>query len=173
MKEVTHIEVPKEWEITNDWDSHRPLLFLVLKNTDGKVVELGSGDGSTELLKNYCNGTIREFRSYENNKEWSEKTGSKYVHSYKEPLMKKIITGEKNFNVLFVDCAPGEIRKNILFDYNSYAEVIVVHDSEDGADYVYGMKDILSTFQYRIDFKPEGMPQTTAVSNFINIENWV
>jgi len=165
MKSLAKIpKVPKEWQITNDWDSHKPALWFALKNTSEDVVELGSGFGSTPLLKKYCDDNNREFITYETNKEWAESTGSIFVKDYFRTLGK--------LDVVFVDAAPGEIRKDLINHYRD-ANVIVVHDSEPSANYVYGMKDILGTFKYRIDFQPHSYPHTTIVSDKINIEEWI
>ena len=168
MKQVTHIDCAAEWQSTNDWDSHRPLLWLAVNLAQvNKVWEFGCGYGSTKLLHNYCIEQGISFGSVDTNKDWAKKFEcTNHVHSY--DLIGKI--GEA---ILFVDCAPGEIRKLIIDKYKDDAKVIIVHDSEKTSNYVYGMADILSTFKYRIDYCPEGKPWTTAVSNFVNIEEWI
>lgn len=174
MKSVTHIDCPKEWEITNDWDSHRPIIYLSLTKTKGQVVEFGSGFGSTILLRKFCKENKRLFISYETNKDWANKTKSIFIQAYFNPSdVTSLLSVYRETSLLFIDCAPGEIRKELLQEFKNNSDVLVSHDTECGAEYVYGMKDILSTFKYRLDFKPEGMPQTTAVSNFINLEDWV
>ncbi len=164
-KTVTHIDCPKGWESTNDWDSHKPALWLALKNTDGDVVELGSGFGSTPFLKLYCAENNREFITYETNEEWAEKTGSIFTSDYFKTLGK--------IDLLFIDAAPGEIRKELIHHYKDIANVIVVHDVEYGAEYVYGMGVILSSFKHRLNYEPIGEPHTTVVSDKINVCDWV
>lgn len=161
---MVKINCPKDWESVDDYSSHRPALWLALKNTDGDVVELGSGFGSTPFLKLYCAENNREFITYETNEEWAEKTGSIFTDDYFKTLGK--------IDLVFVDAAPGEIRKELIEHYN-YANVIVVHDTESGADYVYGMSGILATFKYRLDYQPEGKPSTTIVSNTIDVTKWI
>ena len=166
MKVLTHIDCPKEWESENDWDSHRPLLYLTLENSYGGVVEFGAGDGSTKLINEFCSGTWRDFVSFDNNKEWCKRVGSKYCEDYLG------ISIEGDLCVVFIDAAPAEIRKELIKKWN-WVHFIVIHDTEEGANYVYGMSEILSTFKYRIDYRPEGKPHTTAVSNFIDVTKWV
>lgn len=165
-KTVTNIPVPPEWESTNDWDSHKSALWLALKNTEGKVIELGSGDGSTKSMSGYCIKNERVFLSFENNLEWAKKTNANYF-----PDLLNIDTKECGF--IFIDCAPGEIRKDLINKWRNDAKVIVVHDTEVGAEYVYGMSEVLSTFKYRLDYQPVGKPHTTAVSNTIDVTKWV
>ena len=58
--EINHIETPKEWFGQLDYGSHLPLLYLALNNSEGSVVELGSGKCSTPLLQDYCREKNRE-----------------------------------------------------------------------------------------------------------------
>jgi len=75
--------------------------------------------------------------------------------------------------VLFVDCAPGEIRKDLIQKWRNKAKIIVAHDTEIGAEYVYGMADVLSSFKYRLDYQPNGKPSTTIISDFFNVMEWI
>ncbi len=173
MRAVTrHIEgVPKEWQSTNDWDSHRELLWLALSKTKNKIVEFGSGEGSTPLIRDYSIKNNRDFLSLESNKDWADKMKSTYVEKYDLP------TNELGLSLYadltFIDAAPASIREFLIRINANKSNVIIIHDTEPGADYVYGMKEILSTFKYRLDYQPEGMPHTTAVSNTVNVCTWI
>lgn len=166
-KQVTHIACPKEWESTNDFDSHRPLLWLAVSKTEEVIMEFGCGVGSTSLLEKIEN---RNFVSYETNAEWADKFESTlWVNDYIEDIADSYY----HIGVLFVDAAPAEVRKEIVSKFHLNADVVVVHDTEPGAEYVYGMSEVLSTFKYRLDYQPEGKPHTTAVSNRIDVTKWV
>lgn len=175
MKEITHIDCPKEWIITNDWDSHLPLLWLASKGEYNVITEFGSGSGSTFRLASEANKKSIPFSTWENNIKYY---GLLMVAM---PNIIRFFVKDWKANtdniarpgLLFIDCAPGEIRKGLCEKFKDKADVIVIHDTEESAEYVYGMKEILSTFKYRLDFKPEGLPHTTAVSNFVNVEDWV
>lgn len=194
MKTVTHIEVPKEWQITNDWNSHLPMLSLALRNSpEYTFIEFGMGNGSTPLLKRYA----KYIASIEGNKEWRDKfiegydnlfiqymgdevevyrKGNHTVFKYYDFILNWISDPNVYPNhkeIWFVDNAPAEDRIKIIKAAKKHVPVIIIHDTEESAEYVYGLKEILSTFKYRLDFKPEGLPHTTAVSNFINVEGWV
>lgn len=179
--EITNIACPKEWESENDFDSHRPALWLALQNTKGRVVELGMGYGSTLLLGKWCCLQDRWFASWDTNKEWYEKIAKapKYIEGAmalslcKDYLNHHVRKDIIRASLLFVDCAPAEIRRQIIWEYKDSPLVIVVHDTEPGAEYVYGLSGILSTFKYRIDYKPEGNPATTIVSDTIDITKWI
>jgi hypothetical protein len=165
---INNIKAPDEWVSENDWDSHRELLWLVMNNTYGRVIELGVGYGSSSVLEKYCQNTNRQLFSLETNKQWSDKfKNSILVDNYDKAT---IFTP---CDVIFVDSAPGENRKNIIEVFANMANIIAVHDTELGAEYVYGMSEILSTFKYRLNYEPVGKPHTTVVSNFIDVTKWV
>lgn len=169
-KIVTHIGCPKEWQSESDWDSHRPCLYMALYNTTKIVCELGCGYGSTELISEFCKKHERLFYSYDTNEDWVEKMGGKtsLISNYISDIRMNT-----KVDVLFIDCAPGEIRKDLIRKLSDRASIIVVHDTEEGAEYVYGMSEILSSFKYRLDYQPKGKPHTTAISNFIDVTNFI
>jgi hypothetical protein len=170
-KTVTEIPCPKEWESESDWDSHRALLWLAVEHMDksDSIYEFGSGDGSTPLLAN----TKRWINSYETNKEWADKfIHTVHIDDYDHI---KFPDGEwvNKVGVLFVDSALGEGRKYLIDKWRNNAKVIVAHDTESGAEYVYGMSEVLSSFKYRLDYQPIGKPATTIVSETINVAEWI
>lgn len=165
---------PKEWESENDWDSHRPLLYLAaMQPFVNNIIEAGVGYGSTPLLHSLKNKRVY---SFETNIEWANKFEAAVISEYKS--LYRLVDNDDikrlygNIDLFFVDCAPAEERKGLIEKFANHAKVIVAHDTEDGAEYVYGMKEILSTFKYRLDHKSEGKPQTTAVSNVIDVSKW-
>ena len=157
-----------EWHITSDWDSHRPALLCALENTKGTVVELGCGFGSTQLLYDYCVKNKRQFWSFDTNKEWANKFW--VITNAIDDYFKNVHLN--NIDLLFVDCAPAEIRKELIEKYADIAKVIVVHDSEESSSFCYDLIGILSTLKYRINYEPRGNPHTTIISNFIDISKW-
>lgn len=175
---------------TNDWDSHRELLYHAINVIPhDHFYEFGIGYGSTPLLEkwyNEVNPLGKEFYSYETNKKWVDKF---VTEEYSIGLREGSFVNKNHCLVfaddymrwrpvtenciMFIDCAPGELRKDLISKWSKTAKVIIVHDSEDGADYVYNMSGVLSTFKYRFDYKPEGKPHTTAASNYIDVSKWV
>lgn len=172
MKVISEIkDVPNEWQITNDWNSHLPALWLSFKNTNGKVAEFGSGEGSTELLRSNCVNLFRDFVSLENNKEWAVKTKALFIEDYER--LENAFELVADAGLVFVDSAPASTRENLIRLFENKNTVIVVHDTEEVSNYVYGLKNVLSAFKYRVDYRPEGLPHTTIVSNTENVENWI
>lgn len=172
-KTVTHIDCPKEWESENDWDSHRNLLWLATEKMEDKdaVYEFGCGFGSSPLLSKLN----RLFNSYETNKEWADKfPHTVCVDSYFNIPFPTFLKNSKIIvGLLFIDCAPAEIRKELIDKWRNNAKVIVAHDSESGAEYVYGMSEVLNSFKYKLDYQPIGKPATTIVSETINVCEWI
>lgn len=151
------------WESKNDYDSHLPLLKACLDITEGGIIELGSGVFSTVLLRNFAQTTNRHFRTFDSKHEWAEITQAEYIKDWE---------GEKwviPCGLVFIDEAPAEHRKISIEKYRDIADILVIHDTEPTADYVYGLSEILKTFKYRVDYKPEGKPWATAVSNKIKL----
>jgi hypothetical protein len=171
MTEIKTIEAPTHWEVADDYSSHRPALWLALDNTGRTpVTEFGCGYGSTPLLQKYCQRWNRFFFSYETNFEWASKfEGVTHLTDYNKVYLDR---QEWKQGVIFIDSAPGEERKDLIAKHAWNSEVIVVHDTESGAEYVYGMKEVLDSFKSRLDYRPIGMPHTTIVSNYVDLSKW-
>ena len=165
-KQVTHIDCPAEFGAIDDYSSHRPLVWMILEGDKEKhpFAEFGSGH-STDIFREYCKHNNRNFESYENDKEWVNHTGSTYIEDYKKL---NLLMGY----ILFIDGKPGEERKSLI-EINKDKHILIIHDTENSSNFVYGMAEVLSTFKYRVDYCPEGKPWATAVSNFVNIEEWI
>ena len=166
--------------VESEWYSHRPMLFMALESTNGLVVEMGMGNGSTQLIREYC-AEKRRFKSYETNNDWFINIGNNMkdtpLYSYASFHLVENYSNiaETGIDLLFIDSAPGEQRKELIEKFASHTNIIVVHDTEPGAEYVYGMNDILSTFKHRCDLvwtNGKGYPQTTAVSNTFDFTGW-
>lgn len=169
---IEYIQTPLSWESLNDWDSHSVALWLALEKTGrGPVTEFGCGFGSTPRLDKYCKRNKRLFFSYETNAEWASKFNQVTVMN---DYFNVHLSGEEwRQGVIFIDSSPGEMRRLLISKHANNGDVLVVHDSEPGANYVYNMADILSTFKYRLDYEPIGKPHTAIVSNFIDVTKWI
>jgi hypothetical protein len=149
------------------YSSHLEALQLAVDKTLDLIIEFGAGLHSTKFLSE----TKRPFLSFETSWIWIgqlESLSVYHVNNYSEA--KEYINGR--IDLLFIDSAPAETRKELIEEYKNKANVIVVHDTEDSAEYVYGMAEVLSKFKYRKDFKPEGLPHTAIVSNNVDVSKW-
>jgi hypothetical protein len=179
------------------WNSYLPLLWLALENTQGDVIELGVGDGSTQKLRDYCSEYKRSLFSYESNKEWYGKfafqgcdwpdfhinarsawCNLKYVGNNWDQLhehwahLQYLASNTRKLGVLFSDESPGEMRKYNISMFCNTAQIVVVHDSEQGNDHGYKLSLVAPLFKYRKDFEYPGA-SATAFSNFIDVSKWV
>jgi len=156
-----------EGVISNDLN-HRICLWGALILTEGKVVEFGSGHGSTPYLRQFCMDEGRQFESYDNNQSWCEQTGAWLVADW-EAL--KI----ENIDVLFIDHAPGERRKFDLVKYKGIAKIIVIHDTEPTGAGDYRVRELFSQFKYKREVKSINHAETqagcwaTILSNHIDL----
>lgn len=171
-----YLELPEDFLVTGDYDSHRPLLYLATQLVPrGAIVELGCGHGSTMALSRMAFQQQRPFVSFETNPEWAERFDpwvvrkAKGYHSASLDFSKRFF---KKSAIVFIDSAPGEGRKELIDIWRSRAQIIIVHDTEEGAEYVYRMREALSRFTYRVDLDIPGHPRTTAVSNSEHLEEW-
>lgn len=150
----------------SNWCNHRPLLLLGLFLTEGKVREMGAGDGSTSYLRNYCLDNNREFVTYDSNKEWAEKCRSVYVQDWDSHYGIYSYCG-----LCLIDHAPGEHRQFAI--RKMQADIIVIHDSEIGGGGDYKLENIWPLFQYSLHFNQKaGGAGASAVSNKIDLNKY-
>jgi len=146
-----------------NWSNHRYLLWEALEKTTGRVVEFGSGEGSTKFLSKYCQDNKRDFLSFDSNLEWANNTGAQFISNWDRLDL-------QNIDVLLIDHAPGERRWIDIEKYKDIAKVIVIHDSEPSG-HGYMLDKIWHLFPYRIDTETTGA-WATLVSNHFKKETW-
>lgn len=150
----------------DNWSNHRILLLLALNLTGGDVYELGAGDGSTPYLRKYCEATGRRFRSFESHEVWALKCGSEFVKNWDDDML------YWPCSVAFVDHAPGEHRHIAVKRLAEFADIIVIHDSEEAAT-GYMLSKIWHLFKYRLNYnRLGGGAGATAVSNKIDLNRF-
>lgn len=182
-------EIPDSWMPVDDFSSHRPMLYRAIMNTaHNAFFEFGTGKGSTPLLRElYAHEPFKmnDLISYESDYQWYD---IMKAAEYEDMLHADNIARHKNHtlfyepdllqpniwrgSILFIDCAPAELRKFLISKHSNIAKLIIVHDTEPEAEYIYGTADILNSFRHRCDLLVEGVAQTTVVSNLYEFENW-
>lgn len=156
----------------NNWHNHRSLLFLGLTLTSGAVMELGSGDGSTPFLRKYCEANSRTFQTFDNNEEWCKKTGADHVQT---ELWGALVAGAAGAHrgLIFLDHAPGERRHEDAIRLANAADILVLHDTEEGGAGNYMWEKAWPHFRYRLNYnKTGGGAGATAVSNKIDLNQF-
>ena len=149
--------------VNNNDLNHRILLWEALQLTTGKVVEFGSGHGSTPYLRKYCSDVARTFESYDHNKEWSEATGATLIPNADWDNINLTDVG-----VLFIDHAPGERRKEDIVKYKDLSKILVIHDTEPPADHGYQTRQHYPGFKYWVEVRTNGA-WATMVSNHVDL----
>ncbi len=152
--------------VNNDLD-HRILLWEAIQLTTGKVVEFGSGHGSTPYLYQHCKDSKRPFESYDHNLDWCKATGATFVPN--ADWEKLNIT---DADVLFIDHAPGERRKEDIVKYKDIAKILVIHDTEPPADHGYQTRQYYPSFKYWVEIRTNGA-WATMVSNHIDLDSTI
>lgn len=155
----------------SNWDTHRPLLWLGLSLTEGAVVEMGSGFGSTPYLRKACKETNRYFVSMDSNKEWADKMESQWIPPANWMYYERVWAQQSG--LLFVDHSPGEHRWKAIQAAVDKADVIVYHDSEIGGAGNYQYDRILPLFEYALHFNRHGGGAgASMVSNKIDVSKY-
>lgn len=159
--------------VTDAYNSHRPMLWMALEHIKpGLVVEFGCGYGSTPLLERYCGMQERRFLSFETESAWCNRfDDTAGVGNYLNMDIELVGGYGGPISIVFIDSAPGEQRADLLRKWAN-ATVLIVHDTEPEAEYVYHIQEALNSFKYRCDLIIDGYPQTTAVSNVYDFERW-
>lgn len=148
-------------KLGKEWSTHMPLLIKIVQQSQGTVMEIGSGIFSTPLLHWLCRN--RKLITYENIPEYydfARKFKSRYhsirfINNWNE--LNKI---KKHFGVVFID-HDGD-RADTAIKFKDKADYIIIHDSNVNR---YGYEKIWKQFKYRYDWK-DCKPWTSVLSNF-------
>jgi len=123
--------------------SHYPVLAAAVACTTGPVLELGSGWGSTPLLRAMCHAMGRTLETYDTDPEWAT--------TFDVPVVADWLTWEPqepHYGVIFIDCSPGEIRKDLAMRLKAHATLLVLHDHEAGPAAAYFYEQIIPHFAH-------------------------
>ncbi len=147
--------------------THQPVLVACMGLTQGAVLELGCGNGSTLLLHSMCGVSGRKLVSLESNKEWMNKfiTLRRDWHSIR--LIDNWLQQPEynlNWGLVLVDHGVAIQRGRTIDRLN--ADIIVAHDSHRERACRYTVR--FERFKYRYDYR-KLKPWTTAVSDKIQL----
>lgn len=142
----------------NAYYTHQPALLKALEISTGPVLELGCGDGSTELLHKYCKKHNRELISVESDYDWM----SRYIEKFSSTDHKFRYTNdwatisdemsEKHWGLVFIDQNSWDGRAYSFKKLQDSADYLVLHD----CDYftINGLLGWDSDIQYWKEFHP-------------------
>ena len=151
------------------WGSHIPVLVDVFNNSEGPVLELGTGPFSTPLLHALCVNSKRILVSYENHPEFFSMHAPFIEEFHQIKLVDdwdKTEIEDIRWGLAFVDHRPAERRKVETKRLMNSADYIVIHDSEPKLMRHYRYDLIYPLFKYRLDYilRPS-CAHTTVLSN--------
>ena len=151
-----------------EYFSHVPLLTAAASLTSGRVLELGSGLGSTLALHGICGSTGRELVTLETDETWLN-TFTVYGRSWHilrhVPDFNNLIEYSQEWGLAFVDHGIAE-QRGMSIEKLRHVPVIVAHDTCH--PWLYNYEPILNNFKYRYDWKVK-QPMTTVVIDTIDV----
>lgn len=153
------------------WGSHIPILIKVFEHTKGDILELGMGVYSTPLLFWLCVDSGRKLVSYDNNEKYFDMVGRNNNPLHESHLITdwNTIDIEKNWDIVFIDTEPMDMRAKLTKRVAKLATFIILHDTQPKEEIYYHYEDIYPMFRNRYDYI-KFKPYTTVLSNFESLE---
>lgn len=155
--------------------SHLPYLLRALQVTEGPVLELGTGNGSTPVLHWCCELVGRRLVSMESDAKWVARFAAQFASPTHEVLT---VTDwdaapvEQSWAVVLVDHGPADRRQVELGRVTPHAQIVVVHDTNwyNEKHYHFKAHQRFEAFRYRYDSPYK--PKTTVLSHTIDVGRW-
>ena len=166
--------------VLSTYGTHLPMVAAVVNQTEGPILEMGSGHFSTPMLHSLCMKTGRTLYTYDTDKKWLgffryvENAWHKliYVPVYEDdweknpkPWLWNGIGGSTHWSVVFIDHRPGERRIEDVRRLRKNTDIFIVHDTEEAG---YQYEPTLSSFKYVYTFS-KYRPYTTVVSDTVDV----
>lgn len=131
---------------SNEFATHQPVLWTYLHETEGPVLELGSGYGSTILLHIYCQEMNRLLFTVDDNPAWLNKFASCASDMHKFILLNRSAHREDashwklflnredvrstQWGLVFIDQSPWEARYHSAEILKNNAQILIIHDCD-------------------------------------------
>jgi hypothetical protein len=153
--------------------SHLPVLIRAVAITDGPVLEMGMGYGSSPFLHWACATNKRPLVSYENQPEYFRfardfAADFHEVHCISNWTKADI---ERPWDVAFVDYFPGGKRSDSVRRLANFAKYIVIHDSEGRNETKFHYRQIYPLFKWQYNYN-HYLPKTSVLSNFVDLNDF-
>jgi hypothetical protein len=124
----------------NPYYTHQPVLYTMLKQTSGPILELGCGDGSTELIHLFGEKYNRKIITVESNLEWMNKYKSKYEndnhkfiftdHNIESWNKTSDTFKENQWGLVFIDQGFWEARAYSFTQLKNNSDYLILHDCD-------------------------------------------
>ena len=116
--------------------THKDILDYYVKISSGDILELGTGNTSTSIVKKYINeNPSRKLVSVDNDEDWLNKMLVDHPpsanHNYIlvrdwDYVLNELST--RKWGVVFIDQKPWEARTDSLQTFKNTADYIIIHD---------------------------------------------
>lgn len=160
--------------------THLGSLIACVNKTNGDILELGMGLGSTPYLHYAATIAKRNLLSLENDKGWLKQfKTSDFMHFLYENEYHKIELVdnyenspliEKEWDVVLVDQTPDPSRKESVKKLANLAKYIIVHDSNERHEKNYHYSEIYPLFKHKRIWNLDDR-YATVLSNFVELED--
>ena len=120
----------------NEYFTHQPVLLRALKLSIGPVLELGCGEGSTNLIHRYCSRHGRSIVTVEHDISWMSRYTDKFTSEQHEFIhttnwndaIEKL--SSRSWGLVFIDQGDWNARKESFKRLKDCADYIVLHDCD-------------------------------------------
>ena len=123
---------------SHEFATHQPVLCEALARSSGPVLELGSGEGSTQLMHRVCSENRRYVLTLDNNPEWLNRYVDRLTNEFHDfglvedwpSALRSDAVASTEWGLVFVDSAPWESRALAVRLFAPKATFVVVHDCD-------------------------------------------
>jgi len=149
--------------------SHIFPLVRAFEQSEGDVLELGTGYFSTLLLHWMCTMTGRKLISYDTEEKWAKKAQETWANDNHEIYHIKDLDSvnitDRHWGLVFIDHAPSIRRQIDTLRLKDHADFLVLHDTEPREDKRYRYSEVYKYFKYVYRYTKH-FPHTAVISNF-------
>jgi len=149
--------------------THIFMLVRAFDQSEGDVLELGTGYFSTLILHWLCAIAGRKLVSYDNQTRWFKRAkemwsiGNHEIYFAKD--YDKLDLTDRHWGLVLIDHSPPIRRKIDAIRLKNHADFLVLHDTEPGDDEVlYGYQEVYPHFKYIYQYN-KYKPWTCVISN--------
>lgn len=126
-----------EKQYTNSYYTHQEFLENIIKKTNGNILEIGSGHGSTPFILELIKDSNRKLVSLETNPDWYKNMSDRYPttdnhiweHAENYNILFEKYLYEK-WSIVFIDSEPWESRADAIRFFYNKTEYILIHDAD-------------------------------------------
>jgi hypothetical protein len=149
--------------------THIFTLVRAFDQSEGDVLELGTGYFSTLLLHWLCGIAGRKLVSYDNQWRWYKRAkeawniGDHEVHFVED--YDTLNLTDRHWGLVLIDHSPHLRRSIDAIKLKDHADFLVLHDTEPTDEGLYNYQEVYPHFKY-IYHSKKYIPWTSVISNF-------